>query len=318
MRSYLLMCVSLFICTALFAGDKDKGKEKNKTKDSVAVASEEVVAFVDSVNKSMKWQTGTIQLPGGEAQLQIPTGFKFLGAEQSQQILETYWGNLKDGSVLGMIFPEKFGPFDDNSWVYVVRYEGMGYVKDDDADKIDYDDLLKQIKEDVTEENKERLKQGLKTFSVIGWAQKPYYDKDRKVLHWAKEFKVEGSEGTTINYDIRVLGRKGVLSLGAICSRNELPEINKEMDQVLKMAKFTDGNKYSDFNPDVDNVAAWTIGGLVAGKVLAKVGFFAVILKFLKFIVIGVVAVGGAIWRFITGRKKTEESNHYTPTDSQE
>ena len=38
----------------------------------------------------------------------------------------------------------------------------------------------------------------------------------------------------------------------------------------------------ADFDSKIDNVAAWTIGGLVAGKVLAKAGFFAIILKFIK------------------------------------
>jgi uncharacterized membrane-anchored protein len=80
------------------------------------------------------------------------------------------------------------------------------------------------------------------------------------------------------------------------------------------MVNFTEGNRYSDFDSSTDNVAAWTIGGLVAGKVLAKAGLFAVILKFLKFIIAGVVLAGGAIWRFISGRsKKKEEEMQYQP-----
>ena len=58
-------------------------------------------------------------------------------------------------------------------------------------------------------------------------------------------------------------------------------------------------------------MAAWTIGGLVAGKVLAKVGFFAVIMKFLKFIVLGVAALGWYIWKYIKGRKKEEPALVY-------
>jgi hypothetical protein len=41
--------------------------------------------------------------------------------------------------------------------------------------------------------------------------------------------------------------------------------------------------------------------------VLAKVGFFAIILKYLKLILLGIVAAGGAIWRRITGRRKTQD-----------
>jgi hypothetical protein len=41
------------------------------------------------------------------------------------------------------------------------------------------------------------------------------------------------------------------------------------------------------------------------------VGFLAIIAKFGKLIVIGIVAAGGAIWKFITGRRKKNEE--YTP-----
>ena len=88
---------------------------------------------------------------------------------------------------------------------------------------------------------------------------------------------------------------------------DQLDSVNAHINDVLAMVNFTEGNRYSDFDSSTDNVAAWTIGGLVAGKVLAKVGFFAVILKFLKFIIAGVVLAGGAIWRFVTGRRKKKE-----------
>ena len=77
---------------------------------------------------------------------------------------------------------------------------------------------------------------------------------------------------------------------------------------MLNSVEFNQGNKYSDFNPSVDKVAAWTIGGLVAGKVLAKAGLFAIILKFGKVIILGLAAVGGTIWKFITGKKGEENA----------
>lgn len=58
------------------------------------------------------------------------------------------------------------------------------------------------------------------------------------------------------------------------------------------------GQRYNDFSAGIDEVAAYGIGGLVAGKVLAKVGFFAIILKFWK---VAILALGGtwaAIKRF--------------------
>jgi len=46
---------------------------------------------------------------------------------------------------------------------------------------------------------------------------------------------------------------------------------------------------------------------LVAGKLLAKVGFFAVLLKFWKLIAIAVFGFLGAFWKKIKGNK--EEGN---------
>lgn len=57
---------------------------------------------------------------------------------------------------------------------------------------------------------------------------------------------------------------------------DELPLVKTNTDKVLNMSSFTSGNAYSDFNPKIDKIAVWTIGGLVAGKVLAKAGLFAV------------------------------------------
>jgi uncharacterized membrane-anchored protein len=61
---------------------------------------------------------------------------------------------------------------------------------------------------------------------------------------------------------------------------------------------FADGSKYEQFDPDIDEVAAWTIGGLVAGKVLAKAGILALILKNIKIIGLGLVAAATAAWKW--------------------
>jgi uncharacterized membrane-anchored protein len=187
---------------------------------------------------------------------------------------------------------------------FIITYDEMGYVKDDDADEIDYDELLKEMQSDAASANDERAKLGYESIAIIGWAAKPYYDSERKVLHWAKEIKFGENEGTTLNYNVRILGRKGVLVLNAVSSMMELPEVQQNIEPVLASVTYTDGNKYADFNPDLDEVAAWTIGGLVAGKVLAKVGIFALLLKNIKLIGLAIAGLATAAWRWY--KKKTE------------
>ncbi|MCF6405126.1 DUF2167 domain-containing protein [Chitinophaga filiformis] len=283
-------------------------------KDSTEIYKEQLEHFIDSVRKAQKFETGLINLPGGKATVDVPKGFKFLNQQQSKWVLTELWGNPPSGAedVLGMIFPENSDPFTDGSYVFVVEYEDMGYVKDDDAEKIDYDDMLKKMQEDEKETNKARVQGGYPTLHFVGWAQKPYYDKEKKVLHWAKEIKFGDQEGAnTLNYDVRVLGRHGVLSLKAVCTMDELPLVKANIDKVLNMSSFTSGNAYSDFDPKIDKIAVWTIGGLVAGKVLAKAGLFAVLLKFLaagwKFIAIGFLALIGFLKNLFSRKKKEKD-----------
>jgi len=265
---------------------------------------------IDSIENSFHYEYGTIYLDNGVGKLIIPKGFKYLSPEQAERVLVDIWGNPKnDNLTLGLILPEKTGVMSNNSYVFNIQYDEIGYVKDDDADDINYDDLLIQMKEESVEENKLRIKEGYENITVIGWAAKPYYDKDRKILYWAKEFKFGKSEVNTLNYNVRILGRKGVLVLNAIATTKELPLVEREISKVLNIFQFNDGYKYEEFDSSVDEVAAWTIGGLVAGKVLAKVGLFAVIAKFGKLIFFLILGFFGTFRKKLFSLFRKEKAN---------
>lgn len=268
---------------------------------------EDITKQLDSIEKSFKYEHGMIKLPGGIGVLKVPAGFKYLNSAQAEKVLVDLWGNPKSETPsLGMLLPENQGVTGQNGYVFNIEYDEIGYVKDDDADDINYDDLLADMKKESVEENEQRKKEGYEPVSIIGWASTPFYDKERKILHWAKEVKFGKDQVNTLNYNIRILGRKGVLVLNAISTMNEFPLVKKDINKVLDVVEFGDGFKYEQFDSSVDEVAAWTIGGLVAGKVLAKVGFFGIILKFGKFIVIGLLAFAGKIKNMIFGSKEQE------------
>ncbi|UOQ72243.1 DUF2167 domain-containing protein [Hymenobacter cellulosilyticus] len=262
-------------------------------------------AYIDSVQATLHYQTGHVALPNNLGSLNVPQGFRYLDVKQSDYVLTKLWGN-PDGESLGMLFPADRGPLDTNSWAFAVEYDPSGYVKDDDAADINYDDLLKQMQDDTEEANEEREKAGFGRVLLIGWAAKPFYDQKLNVLHWAKELRFSGTADNTLNYNVRLLGRKGVLNLNAIGSMNQLAEIRSTIPAIIKSVEFTKGQQYADFNPEIDEVAAYGIGGLIAGKVLAKVGFFALIVKFWK--VILALAAGGwtAIRRFFGAKTASE------------
>jgi len=286
----------------------------NVPADSTEIYQKAFDHFRDSINKTLDYKIGKVKPEGGHIQLNVPDEFKYLNKEQSKYVLTKLWGNPESAAdeVIGMIFPKDADPFSDSTYAFVITYSEVGYVKDEDADKINYDDMLKNIQEEEKGENEKRVKAGYPAVHLVGWAQKPYYDNQKKILHWAKELKF-GEEGgpNTLNYEIRILGRKGMVSLNAVGKMYDLPRVNKDISKVLSVASFTEGNSYFDFDPKVDKVAAWTIGALVAGKLLAKAGLFAIILKFLaplwKFIVLAFVGLGAWFKRRLGLKKKDDE-----------
>jgi len=295
-RLLLLTCLLFLACFCSFA-----------QVDSL----QSLTAMKDSINATMKYQTGIIHLKTTEgeelADLKVPEGYRYLDATQSNYVLEDLWGNPRSNSSLGMLFPANAGPMTDGSYAFNIQYDPMGFVEDDDADDVDYDDLLAEMKTEISEGNEEREKSGYDRVELVGWASKPYYDKEKHILHWAKEIKFGDADVNTLNYNVRVLGRKGVLVINAISTMDELKEVNASIAKVTDIVTFAEGNKYSDFNPSVDKVAAFTVGGLVAGKVLAKAGFFAIIAKFGKVIIMAIAGVGATAWKWITGRRKDDE-----------
>ncbi len=263
---------------------------------------------IDSIERTFRYRYDTVELANGVGKIIVPDGFKYLDAKQAQNVLVELWGNpWYEGMTLGMILPEDRGVMTDSGYVFNIEYNEIGYVKDDDAGDIDYDELLKGMQEETAAANKQRTDAGFEPISVIGWAASPYYDKERKILHWAKEVRFGYNSEHTLNYNIRVLGRKGVLVLNAIGGMSSYGMVKRDLTHVLNIVQFNDGYRYDDFNPSIDEVASWTIGGLVAGKILAKAGFFAFLLKFWKFIAIGAVVAARFVWAKVRGRRRRSE-----------
>ena len=259
---------------------------------------------------SLKPQHGTIKLPGDVATLQLSDDFYYLSPGDAEHLLTAGWGNPPGNKTLGMIIPQAVSPISRNGWGVVITYLDDGHVSDADANKIDYNDLLKKMQKADEEENEERKKQGYSGLHILGWAEPPSYDAQTHKMYWAKELKADDAQGNTLNYAIRVLGRKGVLELNAVAAMSDLAMIKQQMPTVLAFTNFSDGNKYTDFNASTDKVAAYGLAALVAGGIAAKAGLFAklglLLLAAKKFIVIGLVAIAGFFRKLFGGKSKTQ------------
>lgn len=262
--------------------------------------------YADSIEKTIKYKTGQIVLRGDLATIDVPKGFKYIDAANAKTILVDVWGNPPyetEDKPLGMLVQENFSLIGkDNSFVIEMTFVDDGYIKDDDAKDIDYSELLTSMQEDTKAANDYRKKEGYPTVDFIGWASDPFYDAENKKLHWAKELQFEGDEINTLNYDIRVLGRKGFLKLTAISDMQTLANVKNNINPVLQSINFNEGHRYGDFNPDLDEVAAYGIGGLIAGKVLLKTGLIAklglVLAKSWKIILLAFAGLAGVFGKF--------------------
>lgn len=282
-----------------------RGSSQNNDKE---LSGEEALRMwldtLDKIDKSIPYKTGRVEI-NEQIGLNIPAGYKFIPQQEARLIVSDLWGNPQDDGVLGMIVSVDYKLADLDGWAFIVSYDESGYVKDEDAESIDYTAMLKDIQKDEAGVNAERAKLGYESMHLLGWAAQPYYDKERKILHWAKKMQfgeeVLSPEELTLNYDVRILGRKGILSLNAVGTMDQLELINRHIPDVLGIASFNDGFAYSDFNPSVDKVAAYTVGGLVAGKLLAKSGILVLLLKNIKLILIAAAGVLALFRKKIAG-----------------
>jgi len=253
----------------------------------------------------LKYQTGTIVLPNKVATLHLGEKYRYLDPNETNKLLMA-WGNESDTTTQGTIIANDVDPWSESGWAVILTYDDDGHIDDSDAAEIDYDDMLKDMKEGTEDYNAERKKAGFEAVHLVGWAEKPHYDASAKKLYWAKELNFEGTSGNTLNYDVRVLGREGVLSMNAVATMNSLEQIRGEMRPLIEVAEFNEGYRYGEFNAKTDRVAEYGLAALIAAGVGAKLGLFAKLGVFLlamkKFIIIGLVALG-AFFKRLFGKK---------------
>ena len=290
--AFFLLC-----CFALGAYAQTEPAESTEPE-----ASEQATMSADEFIASLKPQSGKINLPGGIATIALPEKFHYLTPESAERLLVDGWGNPPGNETLGMIIPTDVNPLTAEGWGVVVSYDEDGHVSDEDADEIDYADLLKDMKEQNKDANEARKKEGYGSMLLVGWAESPRYEQTAHKFYWAKEYATDNSEDNSLNYNIRVLGRKGVLVLNAVTGMKQIGAIKTELPELLSATEFTQGNRYEDYNSTTDHMAEYGLAGLVAGGVAAKMGLFAklfaLLIAFKKFLVIGVLAVAGLFSKF--------------------
>lgn len=234
---------------------------------------------------------------GTEGQLEVPAGHVFLGPKDTQTLLKRM-KNLPAGDELGLIAP------DDFEWFAVFSYDPSGHVEDSgDNAKIDATGILKSYKDSMVESNKQKKERGWDTSTVVGWAVEPHYNKATNNLEWAMRFKADADGHEYDNYNLRILGREGIMEV--IVAGDSDEESLKAVRPVLAGYSFVEGRTHAEFRQG-DKLAGYGLAAVIGGGVAAaavKSGFFA---KFLKPILIGGAAIVAGLFKFLRRGKKEE------------
>lgn len=248
---------------------------------------------------NINWQQGPrLANLGGMAQIQVPKGYMFIEKGETAKFMQMTQNPLT-GHEMGVVAPE------NGDWFIVFEFEDVGYVKDDEKNSIDANAILTNLRQGTEASNKERQRRGWATMQIVGWEQPPFYDDQTKHLTWALRGRSEGED--VINYNSRILGRKGVMSANLVIEPQLLAVTLPTYKNLLTGFNYTPGNRYAEFR-EGDRVAAYGLTALIAGgaaAVAAKTGILAKLGKGIVYIVVAVVGGIAALFKRLFGGRAT-------------
>ncbi len=264
---------------------------------------------------SIPWERGPAQSKVGSfAEVNVPEGYRYCGASDTQKLM-TAMGNPISGKELGFLAPESL------EWFVVFEFNDVGYVKDDEKDKLDAAAILKSIKDGTEASNAERRKHGWATLEVTGWHTPPTYNPETNNLEWCIR-GVSSEQGTSVevlNYNVRVLGRAGVMEAALVLGPDQLGGALPTFRELLKGYSYVEGQRYAEYRSG-DKLAAIGLTALVTGGGVALAAKSGLLQKFGKFIVLAVIAVGAAIksvfQKLFGGGKQAAEPQGETETQA--
>jgi uncharacterized membrane-anchored protein len=243
---------------------------------------------------------------GSIATVTVPEKFVFAGPDDTRKLMEAMH-NPTSGSEMGFIAPAEM------NWFIVFEYDDSGHVADDDKEKLDADAILKTMRENQKEGNKERAKRGWNTLELTGWTAPPHYDAETHNLEWGTRLKSSaGSEN--VNYNSRLLGRSGVMSATFVGDEQAMSEAMVAYKTILKGHTFVSGQQYAEFRKG-DKVAKYGLAALITGGAAAVALKSGLLAKFWKLIVLAIAGgAAGARRLFAKFRNETTVSPEGGPT----
>ncbi len=234
---------------------------------------------------------------GRWAEVAIPENFLFTGEEGTKQLMEAM-GNVVTHRELGTIV--------DDQLMVVFEFDEVGYVEDDEGSDLDADAMLKSMRESQTEANKILTARGQSALEINRWHMKPKYDEKTNNLEWATVVRELSTGNESVNYNVRLLGRRGVMEVTLLVSPEDVERELPKFRTLLAGFGFTQGEDYAAFRKG-DKVAEYGLAALVTGGALGVAAKSGLLGRLWKFLLVGALALGAGIKRLFGGGKAKDQ-----------
>ena len=222
----------------------------------------------------------------------LPEGYLFTGAQGAQEFMEAT-GNIVSGREIGVVSSA------EGEWWAVFEFDEIGYVKDDEKDDLDSDEIIKSMRESQKIANEQRRSMEMEELEILGWYKEPFYNDSTHNLEWCTELTSSSSTNSFANHNIRILGRYGVTEITLVADFDELDSAIPELAGLLESYEYTSGKKYAEYRQG-DKIAKYGLTALVAGGAAAvalKSGLLKPLLKGLAFVGIAIAGFFKKLFR---------------------
>lgn len=237
------------------------------------------------------------------ATIELPEGFMLTGEKGTKELLESM-GNPTSGSELAFLAPTNL------EWFVIFEFADIGYVKDAEKEKLDADALLASIRKGTEQANKMREEMGASPMKIVGWEHPPRYNPATQNLEWAIRGESDGQ--AVLNYNTRILGRKGVMEANLVIDPEALNVTLPVYQKLLGAYSFQQGQSYAEYRSG-DKIAKYGLAALITGGAAAvaiKTGLLGSLILFMKkgwkLVVVAVIAVGAGLKKLVLGGRRKD------------
>jgi len=255
----------------------------------------------EAVLGSLDWQLGPgVADIGGVASIRLPGGFMALGPNDTRRFLEIL-GNPLSEEQKAIVMPQDSMA----AWFMLFSFDPCGYVRDDAKNRLDPDAILETLQQRGAAFHGGPEEAGRTAMRPVGWQIEPRYDEIARLLEWC--LILESREGRTLNHNIRLLGRNGVMEAVLVCGPEELEATLPLARLLLRDLQYRAGHRYVEWKSG-DMVAPIGLVALITGEAVepaSRTGLGSNVLKVLLVVLVVVAALLARFYPRLSGGRRS-------------